>query len=376
MGTFIEKFLGKEEGSVVIMFPDYVVINDGVSSAAVDEISTVANQDNVWVFHDHDVPTGSSAAADILRKNLAFAKKYGCHYVQAKGVGYQYLLDEVVKPGQIVVGAGSHGSIYGSIGALGIDVSIPELARVVETGRYSLVVPKTVNLTVRGELADSVSVMDAVNTFLAKEHDVKDKVIEIYAPTLDAQQKSVFCSMITLTGAFTAVVVDEENLEAIELDLSTVKPMVMLPCDTREEQGSAKIVEKAEVDLSDLDGGQISGYTGGTIEDLRKAAEMTKDKKLSHGFRLSVCPATSNDFIQALNEGIITELINYGAQIQAVGDRSVVVQGAGAMGRDEKLITTGLYTFAGAMGLDSAKVYSASVESVMEASFATEAKQI
>lgn len=45
----------------------------------------------------------------------------------------------------------------------------------------------------------------------------------------------------------------------------------------------------------------------------------------------------------------------------------MVVQGPGAMGPREKLVTTGLYTFAGAMGCDDAQVYSGSVETVMEA---------
>ena len=129
MGTFIENVLGSAAGSVVTVEPDYVVINDGVSHTAVDEISSVANPEKVYVIYDHDVPTGRPEAAAILRKNLAFAQKYGCHYIQAKGIGYLYLLHEVIKPGQIAVGGGSHAAIFGAGGALGINVSVPELAR-------------------------------------------------------------------------------------------------------------------------------------------------------------------------------------------------------------------------------------------------------
>ena len=121
MGKLIEKLLGGNTGSVVTVEPDYIVINDGVSHAAVDEISTVAYPQKVLVIYDHDVPTGRPEAAAILRKNLAFAEEYHCQYIQAEGTGYQYMVNEVVKPGQIIIGGGSHGSIFGAKGALGIN---------------------------------------------------------------------------------------------------------------------------------------------------------------------------------------------------------------------------------------------------------------
>ena len=114
MSTFIEKMLGKPAGTAATVTPNYIVINDGVSHRAVDEITAVADRERVWVIYDHDVPTGTPQGSDRLKKNLMFAKKYGCRYIQAKGVGYQYMLNCVVKPGEIVIGAGSHGSIFGA----------------------------------------------------------------------------------------------------------------------------------------------------------------------------------------------------------------------------------------------------------------------
>lgn len=418
MGTFVENLLGGAAGTVVTVEPDYIVINDGVSHAAVDEISTVAAPEKVLVIYDHDVPTGRPEAAAILRKNLDFALKYNCQYIQSEGAGYQYMVNEVVKPGQIIIGGGSHGSIFGAVGALGINVSIPELARVTETGRYSIVVPETVFVNLTGTLKEGVSVMDAAFAFLKEtcvrpaedallndgnlagalgipelmppnrrqtlmeKTGIERKAIEFYCPTLDAHQKQVLCSMACMTGAYTAAVTDEEPADAFTVDLDAVRPMVMMPCASRADQKKAEIqtAEKLEKELTEKmaqnlgtagrkwNAGQIGGYTGGTIEELRKAAALTEGKKLALGFRLTVCPATSRDYIQAMEEGILTKFIDYGAQISAAGDHSVVVQGPGAMGPKERLITTGLYTFAGAMGVETAEVYTASVESVMAAS--------
>lgn len=375
MGTFVETLLGGAAGTVVTVEPDFIIINDGISHSAVDEISSVAAPEKVLVIYDHDVPTGRPEAAAILRKNLEFAETYGCPYIQSEGVGYQYMANEVVKQGQIVIGGGSHESIFGAKGALGIHVSIPELARVTETGRYSIVVPETEFVILTGTLKKDVSVMDAALAFLNRKRDLNRKAVEFYCPTLDVHQRQVLCSMACMTGAYTASVTEKDPKQMQELkqeqihvlDLETVEPMIMMPCASRADQKTAKICPKSTLCGLELKAGQIGGYTGGTIEELRKAAALIEGKKLAWGFRLTVCPATSRDYIQAMEEGILTKLIDFGSQISAAGDHSVVVQGPGAMGSKECLVTTGLYTFAGAMGVESASVYTASVESVMAA---------
>ena len=368
MSTFIERIMGEPAGQVATIMPDYVVINDGISHAAVDEIKAVAEPGKVWVIYDHDVPTGSPLAADILRKNLTFAETYGCHYVQAKGIGYQYMFHEVVKPGEIVIGGGSHGSLFGAVGVLGINVSIPELARVTETGRYSMIVPETVSILIEGNLRTGISVMDAALHVLMDTPDLEGKAIEFYCPQLSKEEQAVLCSMACITGAFTAFITNEEPTAAISINLDHIEQMLMMPCEKRQSQKYAVICPKKELEGTVLQAGQIGGYTGGTIAELRKAASLIKDKTLALGFRLTVCPATSKDYIEAMEEGIITAFIDYGAQISAAGDHSVVTQGAGAMGPGENLITTGLYTYSGAMGCEDVLIYTASVESVIAAS--------
>lgn len=373
MRSFIETILGGEAGSVVTVEPDYVILNDGVSHAAVDEISSVAYPEKVYVIYDHDVPTGRPEAAAILRRNLLFAQKYGCPYVQAKGIGYLYMLHNVVKPGQIVIGGGSHAAIFGANGVLGINVSVPELARVVETGRFSTVIPQTVRVELTGELGDGVSAMDAGLAFLKQYRSaVEKKALEIYASALNGHAREVFLSIAGSAGAFAASFTDEKPDQAEAFDLSAVKPMLMLPCEDRKGQKNAEIVEKETLSGTALHAGQIGGYTGGTIEDLREAAAILKGQKLALGFRLSINPATSEDYLQACEEGLISQFIDYGAQINAVGDHSEIVQGAGAMGANEALLTTGLYTYTGAMGVPSAKVYTGSVRAVALASVSKE----
>lgn len=360
----IETMLGAAAGSIVTVKPDYIVVTDGASHKAVESVKSVATPEKVMVIFDHDVPTGSPEAAFTLGKINRFARKFGCQYIQSVGVGYQWMLNEVVKPGQIVVGGGKHGSIYGSIGALGINVSVPELTRVLEGGYYSFIVPETVTVKLEGELTGSA--MDAAMTVLSKVCTT-GKVVEFTGgESLSAQEKAVVCSMACGNGAFTALWGEAKTAD-VTIDLSAVVPMIQMPCADRSVQENAAILPKAAVAGVELQAGQIGGFTGGTIADLRKAAALMEGKKLAWGFRLSIVPATSKDYMMALNEGLIEKFINFNAQITAVGDKSVCWQGPGVIDKGEKLITTGLYTYDSCMGVPGSMVYTASVESVMEA---------
>jgi 3-isopropylmalate/(R)-2-methylmalate dehydratase large subunit len=173
--------------------------------------------------------------------------------------------------------------------------------------------------------------------------------------------------MACLSGAFTASFGESEDSD-IELDLAKVKPMIMMPCGERTEQSEAEIKPRAELAGTPLKAGQIGGYTGGTITQLCRAAKLMEGRRLALGFRLSICPATNHDYLIAMEEGLISRFLDYGAQVHAAGDRSVVTQGPGTVDFYESLITTGLYTFDGCMGSKGAKVYSASVEAVIAAS--------
>jgi 3-isopropylmalate/(R)-2-methylmalate dehydratase large subunit len=365
--SFVERILGSETGKTTSVKPDLIIVNDGVSSTVVDMVSRVESLPQIIVIYDHDVPTGSSESAGVFIKINRFAKQFGLEFVQGKGIGYQYLLDEVIQSGQIIAGGGSHTSIFGEKRALGINLPIDALKKVIETGTCDITVPETVRVKIEGGLKENVDAMDAAFTFLAENKNIAGKAIEFSDGSLPAEDMAILCSMACVTGAFTASANDLREHDYV-LNLSTVKPMIMLPCGERNDQYKAEIKPLQTLVGTPLKAGQIGGYTGGTISQLRRAANCMEGKHLALGFRLSVCPATSRDYLMTVEEGLIEKFLDYGAQIHAVGDRSVVTHGPGTVDAYESLITTGLYTFDGCMGVKGAKVYSASVNSVIAAS--------
>ena len=336
----IDRLLSGKEGEVLTVNPDWIVINDGPSAAAVDLVEKVADKDRVVVFHDHDVPTGTPESAALFKKLNIFRQRHGLRFVAEKGVAYQYMLENMVAEGQVVLGAGSHGSIFAAAGAIGIDVSPSELARAMESGEYSIIVAGH-----------------------------QDTLVVIDSP-LDAADNAVVASIVS-ECVYSVVFRSVDKADHV-VDLSAIGMMVMLPVDSRESQANAQIIPFEGLETRSFKAGLVGGYTAGTVDCLRSFRDLVKGRTLRLGFRLTVVPATASDYLAALDEGIVEDLMDYGAQIVPPSDRSIVVQGAGAMGDKETLITTGLYTFRGAMGMDTSLVYSASPYLVAVASYQEE----
>lgn len=364
----IEKLLGAAAGDTAIISPDHVLVTNGSSHAVTGYVKRAAAPEKVLVMYDHNVPSGSPEDAKVFGEILRFAKQYGFTFKQAKGIGLKYLADEIVRPGQIVITGTRHAGIFGAAGAVGFGISSTELARVIENDRYELIVPKTIGVKVTGTLPENTGMIDAALSFLAAHPDLKGKAVEFVGGDLSDHDKQVLCSMACETGAVTAFWTEEGETETV-LDLAEVVPMLRMPCSDILHQTRAPFAPASYVEGRTIQAGQIGGVNGGAIEDLRIAAQMIEGKKLKLRFRLTVCPATSKDYILAAREGILTKFIDYGAQISAAGDHSIVKQGAGAMGHGELLLTTGMYTFAGCMGCDDATVATASVQTIIRASY-------
>ena len=373
--TQIEKITGGHAGEAVVLKPTLTLIDNGFSHAVTEYVKDVKNPDKTLIIYDHNVPAGLSEESKVYKEILKLAKNYGISFKQAKGIGQKWLLEEgKIKPMDIVVSGTRHSAVFGSVGALGLGLSETELARVMENGEYQMVVPETVSVNVKGELPEGVGIIDAALSFLETAGDIKGKAVEFIGESLTQHEKEALCTMAVDTGAFTAfALTSESEVEGqLELNLSETKSMLRMPCEDLLKQTSAEIREAEILKDEHIHAGQIGGMNGGDIEDLRKAAAMMECHKLKKGFRLSINPATSRVYIQALEEGLITKFIDYNAQINAAGDHDIVPQGAGAMGPEEKLLTTGLYTFKGAMGSQKASIYTASVETIIRASFAEE----
>ncbi|MCH3951629.1 MAG: aconitase family protein [Acidaminococcus sp.] len=363
----IEEILGALEGTAVCVKPTLVLVTNGFGHEVTGLVSSVKARDRAIVVYDHNVPAGLPEESKVFEEILHFAKKNGLTFYQAKGIAQKWLLEEKkITAGDIVITGTRHSSILGSVGAMGLGLSHTELARVLESDEYQMIVPQTLSVAVTGKLPQGVGVIDAALNFLSRNRNLVGKAVEFIAPQLSTHEKEVLCEMAVDTGAVTAFAVSG-GAPGQMLDLSKVTRMVRKPCTSLYTQMEAEFGTLEELKGQPIQAGQIAGMNGGDIDSLRLAASLMQGKKLKRGFRLSISPATSQTYLQALEEGLITTFIDFNAQIQATGDHDIVSQGAGVIGHHETLLTTGLYTYQGAMGCDDASIYTASVESIMAA---------
>ncbi len=147
---------------------------------------------------------------------------------------------------------------------------------------------------------------------------------------------------------------DEEYDEVIEIDLSTLRPTVSfphLPDNTRTIDNVGNI---------DIDQVVIGSCTNGRISDLRIARDILKGKKVKKGIRCIVIPGTQKIYLQALEEGIIKDLIEAGTVVSTPTCGPCLGGHMGILAKGERCVSTTNRNFVGRMGHVESEVYLAS----------------
>ena len=110
--------------------------------------------------------------------------------------------------------------------------------------------------------------------------------------------------------------------------------------------------------------GLIGTCTNGRIEDLMTAATVLKGEKVKPGFQLHIIPASREIYLQAIKEGIVSDLIEAGANILSPSCGPCLGTGQGIPASGHTVISTANRNFLGRMGNKEASIYLASPATV------------
>lgn len=397
--TMTQKILAKHAGldsvvagQLIEANLDLVLGNDVTAPVAIKEmekmdVDCVFCKDKIALVPDHFTPNKDIKSAELYKCVKDFAEENEItNYFETGRVGIEHaLLPEkgLVVAGDVVIGADSHTCTYGALGAFSTGIGSTDMAAGMATGKCWFKVPSALKFVLKGKPSKWVSGKDVilhiigmigVDGALYKSMEFVGEGLKY----LSMDDRFTMANMAIEAGGKNGIFpVDEKTIEYLkehgkkewkvyeadedaeydevyEIDLSTLRPTVSfphLPDNTR------TIDEVGEIEI---DQAVIGSCTNGRISDLRVARDILKGKKVNKRVRCIVFPGTQKIYLQALEEGIIKDLVEAGAVVSTPTCGPCLGGHMGILAKGERAISTTNRNFVGRMGHVESEVYLAS----------------
>ena len=366
----------------VAMMPDLTTIL-AVNAMKAMVVERVWDPEKVVTLLDHVAPASTLMAATVHRDIRRWAREQGLKYLYDVecGVCHQVLPDEGhVKPGMVVIGADSHTCTHGAFGAFATGVGSTDMGAVLATGKIWLRVPETIRVQVEGVLPDMVTPKDIILRIAGEigADGATYNTIEFHGGTISDMSVSgrmTLCNMAIEMGGKAGIVEPDETTYAflrertdgvfnpvfadddasyrrmLDLDVNGLEPQIACP----HKVDNVKPV--SEVAGTAINQAFIGSCTNGRFEDLQIAATIIKGSKIHPDVRLLVVPASKRVYLEALNAGIILDMVEAGAMFSNPSCGACFGGHIGLLAPGEVGITTSNRNFRGRQGSPESEVY-------------------
>jgi 3-isopropylmalate/(R)-2-methylmalate dehydratase large subunit len=394
MVTITEKILSEhygkqvEPGDFISANLDLVLANDITAPIAINEmqkhgIVKVFDPTKIVLIPDHMTPNKDIKAATLCKIMREFANKHDLIYYEVGRGGIEHALlpqEGLVRPGMLIIGADSHTCTYGALGAFSTGVGSTDVAAAMATGELWFKVPESMKFVFTGKLGKAVMGKDMI-LYLIGQIGVDGALYRsmeftgdsIHALSIDGRLS--MCNMAIEAGGKNGIIeaddktiqyvkkrttqdykifksdTDSNYCKIIEFDTAEIEPQVALP------HSPANATPVSEVLDIDIQQSVIGSCTNGKMEDLRVAAKILKDNKVSTSVRCIIIPATQKMYLQALNEGLINIFIKSGCVVSTPTCGPCLGMHMGVLAKGEKAIATTNRNFVGRMGDPGSGVY-------------------
>lgn len=372
---------------------DRLMSNDGTTHLTIDMYNNKLKNPHiadvkklVWII-DHNIPSDSPKTAASHKKMRDFAREHGIDFWEGKGVCHQIMMENYVRPGELIFGADSHTCAYGALGAFGTGVGCTDYLYAMVTGKSWLLVPETIRFNLTGKLREGVYARDLILTIIGKigAAGASYMAMEFVGDgmkNLTMDDRISMCNLCVEAGAKTALMEvddialdylhtrgrepkhcfksDEDAVFAAEydIDLATIEPIVARP-DFVDDVIPAKEALGVKIDEAFL-----GSCNNGRLSDLRVGADLIRGRKVHPLVRFLVVPASNEVYEAAIKEGIIQTFMEAGAIVMNANCSVCWGSCQGVIGAGETLISTGTRNFKGRAGHPDSKVYLASAATV------------
>jgi len=333
-----------ERGQEVGIRIDHCLTQDSTGTMAWLEFEALGidrvKADVVVSYCDHTSLGFKGESTDDHVFLQSIASHYGAKFSKnGNGVCHQLHYERFGQPGKTLLGSDSHTPTGGGLGMLAIGAGGMDVAVAMGGGPFYLTVPKMMRIVLTGKLSANVSAKD-VALELLRRISVKGGVgyfLEFSGPgvkTLSVPERATITNLGTETGATSSIFPSDEITceflrmqsresdwveldadsdavydETIEIDLSTVKPLVAMP------GMPDNVFDIEEVAGTKLDQVFIGSCTNGSYRDLKIVAEMLKGKKVSTDIDVVVSPGSRQAWEMLMEDGSFLELTKAGVRM-------------------------------------------------------------
>ncbi len=313
-------------------------------------------------------------------------RKYGFWYGKpAIGIGHQVHLEHFAVPGETVLGGDSHTPHCGGVGMLAIGAGGMDVALALGGGPYYFQMPAVVNVRLTGELRPWCTAKDVILELLRRltVRGGLGKIFEFTGPgiaSLNAQQRVTITNMSYELGATTSIFPsdavtrdffrrlgrehewrellpdpDATYDEVIELDLSTIEPLIALP------SLPDKVVPVREVAGTRVHQVMVGSCTNGSYTDIVAVARILKGRRVHPDVYFFIHPSSRQALELLAREGYVADLLAAGVEVAeptcgaCIGAGHVPAPGTKSLRAINR-------NFKGRSGLKDDEVYLASAE--------------
>lgn len=397
--TIAEKILSAhagrslKAGDFAICKIDFVFGQDGTSSIIIDRVRELGVRQLKTKFCmviDHSAPSPSEGVSRVHKKMREFSRQYktqlfdiGC------GVCHQVIPESgQILPGDLVLGADSHTSTYGALGAFSAGVGSTDIAVTLATGKNWLRVPESIKIIVTGKMPKGIFAKDIMLHIIKeiKADGATYEAVEFSGPVidkLDMDGRFSICNMVVEMGAkagfmpqdkktrdwlkqrarnkkITPVSADKnaKYKRVLEFDISKLKPQVAMPHSV---DNVTSVDELKNVRINEA---FLGTCTNARLSDFKIAARILKSKKVASGVKFIIAPGSREIFLSALKLGLVDIFIKAGAVIVAPGCGPCVGTHNGIPADGEVVVSSANRNFKGRMGNPNAFIYLASPATV------------
>jgi 3-isopropylmalate/(R)-2-methylmalate dehydratase large subunit len=288
-----------------------------------------------------------------------------------------------VRPGYTVIMGDSHTCTYGAFGAFAAGVGTTALEVGILKGVCVFPYPQSIKINITGLMQAGVYAKDVILSIIGRigVNGATNSVIEFSGSVVEKmsmEARMTLCNMAVEAGATCGICYPDsttvEYLWDFVQDEYSTKKAALEAFKTYTPDPDASYEKVIEHDVSDLEPQATFGYkpdnvksvkglegtpidqvyigscTNGRIEDLRIAARILKNNKISDSVRGILVPATPKIYSQALEEGILKIFMEAGFCVTNPTCGACLGMSTGVLTEGEVCASTTNRNFNGRMG--------------------------